>query len=258
MKVFLCHSSSNKKEVRRLASDLENVGIEVWLDEYEIKVGDVIVEKLEKGIEECDYLLIWLTKKAISSPWVQREWYTKYHSEIEENKVKVLPLLAEDCEIPAFLRSKKYADFRNDYHSGLEDLLNVFNLQLIIDAKITIETIEPVYWAFTGCPIKIHISASNMPQGYKVVVFQRNTGEDENVWHFQLEKGIKKVNETVKGKVWYGTRKHGNLEYQEILTGIVPTEKKYKRHPFKVRLDYDDFLTYETYTVYRDDERKKS
>lgn len=257
MKVFICHSSKDKREVRRLASDLKNVGIDVWLDEYEIKVGDVIVQKLEEGIEECDFLLVWLTQKAIQSQWVQREWYTKYHLEIEENRARVLPLLAEDCEIPAFLRSKRYADFRKDYLTGLRDLLDVFDLKPIIDAKIVMETNDPVYWSFVGCPITIHVSATNMPKGYKVVVFQRNIGEDENVWHFQLEKELNSVNQMITGKVWYGTRKHGNLEHQEVLAGIVPKEVRFRRHPSVVTLDYDDFLAYETITLFRDDSKKK-
>jgi hypothetical protein len=39
-------------------------------------------------------------------------------------KVFVLPVLVEDCEIPVFLREKLYADFRKDFKSGLQALVD--------------------------------------------------------------------------------------------------------------------------------------
>lgn len=34
-----------------------------------------------------------------------------------------MPALLQDCDIPLFLRDKKYADFRTDFDAGLSDLL---------------------------------------------------------------------------------------------------------------------------------------
>jgi hypothetical protein len=60
-KVFLCHSSSDKLFVDRLASDLEKVNIGVWYDKWEIKVGDSLIEKIQEGLENNDYLAIILS-----------------------------------------------------------------------------------------------------------------------------------------------------------------------------------------------------
>jgi hypothetical protein len=57
------------------------------------------------------------------SSWVEREWQAKYWKEIHENKVMIIPVLLEDCNIPILLQTKKYADFRTDYRDGLETLL---------------------------------------------------------------------------------------------------------------------------------------
>ncbi len=253
MKIFLSHSSKDKKAIKRLASDLQNVGFNVWLDAYEIKTGDIIVEKLSNGIEECDYLLIWLTKKSVKSPWVQREWYTKYHIEIETNKIMVLPLLAEDCEIPLFLKTKRYADFRISYTHGLKELLEVFNKQPIIGAIIEAKLNEPVAWSPEGYSIELQVSLSNLPKGYKIVCLLRNDGEDENIWHFQFERELTAINQIIKNRIWFGTRALGNYEYFDLVFAIVSTDIKYKRHPAIVNLDFDDFLAYSMKTVYRDD-----
>jgi len=125
MKVFLSHSSQDKDDVRRLAEDLRDHGVKVWLDEWEIKVGDHIIQKTQKGIADSDFLAIWLTVAAVMSHWVEREWMAKYHAEVVGGRVAVLPLLADGCEVPALLRDKRYADFRSDYFEGLDDLLEV-------------------------------------------------------------------------------------------------------------------------------------
>ena len=52
MKIFLSHSSKDKEFVRKLADDLKTYGLSVWFDEWEIKVGDSITNKISQGIDE--------------------------------------------------------------------------------------------------------------------------------------------------------------------------------------------------------------
>lgn len=40
--IFLSHNHNDKPFVRRLAHDLQAVGVRVWLDESEIMVGDYL------------------------------------------------------------------------------------------------------------------------------------------------------------------------------------------------------------------------
>jgi hypothetical protein len=42
---------------------------------------------------------------------------------VTDGRVRVVPVLLEDCEIPTLLRVKKYVDLRSDYHRGLEQIL---------------------------------------------------------------------------------------------------------------------------------------
>ena len=67
MKVFISHSSKNKKLARRLAKALKNHNIDVWFDEWEILVGHNIVDKVYDGIRHSDFLAIILTKESIAS-----------------------------------------------------------------------------------------------------------------------------------------------------------------------------------------------
>lgn len=119
-KIFLSHSSADKNFVRGLAVDLAAMGHQPWLDEWDILAGESIVERVSSGIEDADFVLVLLSKNAVSSKWVETEWQTKYWDEVREKRVVVIPALIDDCTIPLLLRTKKYVDFREDYSVGLE------------------------------------------------------------------------------------------------------------------------------------------
>lgn len=121
--IFLCHSSKDKGFARRLSEDLKNNGIKVWIDEAEIKVGDSLIEKIEEGIEELQYLGIILSPNSSGSSWVKKELNVAMLREIKAKRVKVLPILYKECKIPIFLEEKKYADFTKNYQEGLTELL---------------------------------------------------------------------------------------------------------------------------------------
>jgi 5'-deoxynucleotidase YfbR-like HD superfamily hydrolase len=129
-KIFLSHSSRDKDAVLKLERDIRAAGIDVWLDDSEIEVGQSVAKKIQEGLEKSDYLAIWLTHHAVGSGWVEQEWLAKFHAAIEDRQIAVLPLLAEDVDIPFLLRDKKYADFRSDYNAGLRQLLKTLRLDV--------------------------------------------------------------------------------------------------------------------------------
>ena len=111
--IFLSHNSRDNRFVRRLGKALSENGIRVWIDEAEIKVGDSLIRKISEGIGSMEYLGVVLSPNSVSSSWVQKEVGIAATIEIKKKKVKVLPILYKDCEIPLFLQDKVYADFRN-------------------------------------------------------------------------------------------------------------------------------------------------
>ncbi len=131
--VFLSHNSADKPFARRLASDLENQGITAWIDEAEIKAGESLIEKIRNGIDNAEYVVVILSPRSISSPWVQREVDVAMTQEILGKKIKVIPLMLEKCDLPGFLLGKKYSDFTNEseYADSLSELVKnigiVFN-----------------------------------------------------------------------------------------------------------------------------------
>jgi len=123
--LFVSYTHSDKEFAKRLSLDLSARGFPVWWDDWEIGVGDSIVQKVEAGINTSAFLLALLSSESIKSKWVQREIGSAMMVQLsEERGITILPLLLQDCEVPLFLRLIKYADFRNDYEVGLSALLN--------------------------------------------------------------------------------------------------------------------------------------
>lgn len=123
--IFMSHSSKDKPFVRKLAEDLRKSGHYVWVDEAEIQIGDSLIGKIEEGIENTEYLGVVISSSSNKSEWVTREVRIALNQEIYGKKVKVLPLLLENVEMPSFLLDKKYADFTTDdnYENALQLIL---------------------------------------------------------------------------------------------------------------------------------------
>ncbi len=120
--LFISYCSEDRKFIRKLSNHLRQLGHQVWLDEWKTLVGQCLVSEIQKGIEDTDFVAVALSKKSVKSGWVEREWQAKYWEDIEQRRIRVLPLLIEDCDIPTLLKPKKYADFRRIYIKGLVDL----------------------------------------------------------------------------------------------------------------------------------------
>src|SRR6266404_6337327 len=123
MPVFISHSSKDNEFVEKLAKHLIQAKAHVWVDTWELKVGDSLIQKIQDAIKTASALLVVLSKASVASEWCKRELSAGLMRELDEKRVVVLPVLVEDCEIPVFLREKMYADFRKDFKTGLKELV---------------------------------------------------------------------------------------------------------------------------------------
>ncbi|HRA89271.1 MAG TPA: toll/interleukin-1 receptor domain-containing protein, partial [Planctomycetaceae bacterium] len=101
---FLCHASADKEFVRRLAIALASEGINVWIDEGEILVGDSLLDKIEEGIMESKYLVVVLSENSVNSRWCREELKMAMFRQTQERGIKVLPILIDDSIVPGVLQ----------------------------------------------------------------------------------------------------------------------------------------------------------
>jgi hypothetical protein len=130
MPVFISYSHADEVIVNKLALHLVKNNAHVWVDKWELSVGESIINRVQEAIQESSALLVILSKASVVSEWCKKELSAGLIRELEEKRVVVLPVLIEDCEIPIFLRDKLYADLRKDFDDGLHHILGTI-------AKIT-------------------------------------------------------------------------------------------------------------------------
>jgi len=127
--VFLSHTQADKPFVEKLADHLKKLGVNVWFDKWEIKVGDSVTWKINDGIRENEFLAIVLSPDSIRSEWVKTELSAAWVRQMNTRKVSVLPILYRDCEIPLILADRRYADFRMGFHEGISQLAGALGIR---------------------------------------------------------------------------------------------------------------------------------
>ena len=91
-KVFISHASEDKPLARYFADTLKESGLEIWFDQYEIRIGDSIRRKIEQGLSQCDYGLVILSQKFLSKEWPQKELDGLVALTIANSGIKILPV----------------------------------------------------------------------------------------------------------------------------------------------------------------------
>lgn len=72
--VFISHASEDKDEVvRPLAHALQDAGLKVWYDEFELRIGDSLRRKIDKGLASSRFGVVVLSKDFLQKGWTNYE-----------------------------------------------------------------------------------------------------------------------------------------------------------------------------------------
>ena len=115
--IFISYSSLDAEFVKNLVTKLRSNGVSLWFDRSEIKPGDYLRERINAAIDNVDYLLAVISPNSINSEWVRREIDAAMIRELDERKIRLIPLLIGDVassNLPADIRGKNYLDFRKN------------------------------------------------------------------------------------------------------------------------------------------------
>jgi TIR domain len=97
-----------------LAGALAEEGIATWLDVEQIRFGDSILRRVDEGLASADVFVFFLSRQSINKAWMRAELSGAMVRRLREpDKVKIIPVLIEDVEVPALLRDVLYLDLRD-------------------------------------------------------------------------------------------------------------------------------------------------
>ena len=101
----------------------------VWVDEAEIRAGESIPGKVNEGLEKSRFIAVVMTPAYFlsTSGWTDAEWHAVLHTDPDNRRARLIPLLVADCPfIPFLLRHLKAIDLRADrFAEGLRQLLAI-------------------------------------------------------------------------------------------------------------------------------------
>lgn len=130
-KVFLSHSSQDKKVVDEFFNELQKSNIKVWYDREEIVPGDSITSKINEGLHNSDIGIIFLSENFLSkkSGWTESECNYFIHQRMRMNKKFIVVNLGIDfSDIPPLLQDYRYIDYTND--NAIQETISAILVQI--------------------------------------------------------------------------------------------------------------------------------
>jgi sulfatase modifying factor 1 len=126
--IFVSYAHQDSHFARRLAQDLRQQGLSVWIAPDSIRPGEKWVEAINRGLDESGVFVLALTPNAVESRWVKDETHVAIELNAEE-KLRFMPLLVKPCDIPPLWRVHQQINFHNAYYSGLSELLATLGIE---------------------------------------------------------------------------------------------------------------------------------
>jgi hypothetical protein len=131
--LFLSHSSRDDQIVSRIAQNLNTCGVDVWLDAWELRVGDDLHQRIADAISKSKYVAVVVSGRFDNSKWTKGEVSQALSREKAEGRTLVLPLLIEDVPLPPVVGNKKFLNFTDDHY--FESLVRLASLIHDLDTE---------------------------------------------------------------------------------------------------------------------------
>jgi tetratricopeptide (TPR) repeat protein len=103
--VFISFKGSDRAEARRLASQLRKDGINVWLDEWELKLGDDVGQTIAKAIEKCPVFIPLISENSrgimtdgAAVKYHIKEWEWAYSRQLNNSNKIILPVKVDNTK----------------------------------------------------------------------------------------------------------------------------------------------------------------
>lgn len=117
--VFICHASEDKQDVAiPLYEELQNEGINTFIDCVAIGWGDSLLAKIGTALQKSKFVIAIISENSIAKSWPMKEVNAVLSLEISSEKTKLLPLMVGDShallERLPLLADKKHVNFEGD------------------------------------------------------------------------------------------------------------------------------------------------
>jgi serine/threonine protein kinase len=123
---FLSYSPTDVDWAIRLKTALQERGLNIWLDQEQIRPGNSIIAGLEAGLEMCKACVLVVSRDAVRSQWVSDEYHRAVTLAKQKNRpLQLVPVILGKAELPGFLSTRNWVEFLDDttFEANLERLI---------------------------------------------------------------------------------------------------------------------------------------
>ncbi|MGV9703034.1 tetratricopeptide repeat protein [Streptomyces sp. NPDC003483] len=110
--VFVSYAHEDEPWARALAENLHQLGLDVWLDQWEVAGGDLVASRLQDGLAKAGAVVAVVSRHWMDSGWCGEEFAAGVTAAVERGQ-RLIPVLLGEVALPAFLASRLYVDFRH-------------------------------------------------------------------------------------------------------------------------------------------------
>ncbi len=109
--IFISHNSKDKPIVEPIAAALaEMYGYtNVFYDSWSIRPGDGIIDKMNEGLEKCEFFFFFISHNSLTSEMVKMEWQNALMRKAKTG-IRFIPIRVDNSVLPAIILQRLYLD----------------------------------------------------------------------------------------------------------------------------------------------------
>jgi hypothetical protein len=112
--VFVSYAHEDKPFAHSLAGALGERSCSVWVDEFELRAGDSLTERVAGALTSADFVITLISSASVSSQWCRRELQMALSTGLASGRTIVLPVRLGSVTMPPSLTDLVYVPAEPD------------------------------------------------------------------------------------------------------------------------------------------------
>ncbi len=114
---FISYARSNSDFVDALVAGLKKDG--VWVDKWDMDLGDELPLKVESGISQASEFILVLSDASLQSRWVRYESHMAAIRALEDSNFRMVVVRIDHCKVPLRFKPFLYVDSPGDLQAAI-------------------------------------------------------------------------------------------------------------------------------------------
>jgi hypothetical protein len=125
--VFLSFAGNDRENARRLHQDLHDHGMDTFVDEQNIAIGDNFVLAINQRITQSDYFVLLWSQSSVDRPWVEVEWSAAFTRELRERRTFFFVVRLDTTPLPTLLAPRRYLNAFDNWNEMVNELVSTWH-----------------------------------------------------------------------------------------------------------------------------------